>query len=876
MKNHKMRNLLILVVIVVALINIYPTLGWMVRSRTPELNQEIQQKIDDEKSTKGTASFARSIKHWAMCDRDQVINLGLDLQGGIQMVISVRITDKIYEDIKDKYPSNWSRSEIQYSVQQDALMCIRRRINDFEAKEPIIQALGKDKIQVQLPGEKDIARAKGLIIRTAYLTFHIVGGQQETIDTLRAVDRHFENAFIPYLETPSEGYFEVKPDNLKRVMKMASDAKAVEGLLPQGKMVAFSQPPNSWEINQNYKIYLMNEKAGTDGAGLSNAYSRPDDERPGSYQIVFEFQGAGAESFAKLTEDNINNLMAIVVDGKVCSAATIQERIYGGGRITGSFSGEQARDLAIALSSGSMPVPVKEEYSAVVGASLGADLVNKGVWSTIIGLILVVIFMLIYYRFAGLIANVALVLNALLVMAALAYFGATLTLPGIAGLILTIGMAVDANVLIFERIREEIRNGRSLVAAIDSGYAKATVTILDANVTTLIAAAVLWQFGTGPIEGFATTLSIGVCSSVFTALIVTRAIFDFLAEKKALSKLPMNSFIKAETKIQFLAKRKFAFTLSAVVIIAGMALFFPRALSGDMFGVDFSEGTSMTVAFNNTEAIDVGDVRQKLTDAGFDTPTVQEYGAAGNQFTIRLGDSSVSSDTESVASTSAISQRVQTALAPLSRGIADNVEILQEETVGPAVGKQLRTDALAAIFYALLFIVAYLWFRFELKFALGAVAALAHDVLVTIGLFALFGREISMPVVAALLTIIGYSLNDTIVVFDRIREDLKLYRGRGLSYIDIMNLSINQTLSRTLLTSITTLLVIVVLCLFGGSVIFDFALALLIGVVVGTYSSIFVASPVVYAWQNFVAKRREAKGPGRADKKRGKKAKASA
>jgi SecD/SecF fusion protein len=373
---------------------------------------------------------------------------------------------------------------------------------------------------------------------------------------------------------------------------------------------------------------------------------------------------------------------------------------------------------------------------------------------------------------------------------------------------------------------------------------------------------VLYQFGTGPIEGFAVALMIGVMSSVFTALILGRALFDFFADKGALGKLHMMSIVKPETKVPFMSVRRLMLAVSAVVIIIGIVGMGARSGSRNgMLGVDFTEGTNIVVNLHGAEPVEVGTVRSALIDQGFREPIVQEYEREDreslNRFLIRISDigtpEAVPGEEDSGAQFT-VSERVAGAMEPLAQGVGPDgeaVDLERVETVGPAVGQQLRWNALEAIGYSLVFIIAYIWFRFEWRFSLGAVAALVHDVAITLGIFALTGKQITLPVVAAILTIIGYSLNDTIVVFDRIREDLRLYRGRGLSYPEIMNLSINQTLSRTLLTSGTTLIVVIVLFLFGGEVINDFAFALIVGVLVGTYSSVFVASPVVHYLQKW-------------------------
>lgn len=856
MKKHLGRTLIIYATLVVAAIYVYPTIGWMMLSE--EQRQERLTAWQQEDSRVERLSFweqtVHDVKRWANCDRDMVINLGLDLQGGVQMVVGIDY-DKLDPEVRQrKLDSGYSDDDILNEMQQQVLQTIERRSSEFGAKEPIIQTMGDRQIQVQLPGEKDVNRAKELILKTAYLTFHIVAGPDQTAKVFRDIDEHFKGDFLKRLQRPapgSEGVLQVPQDQISYVRDMVKQAQDVEGLIPADVMIGFSGDPKPWET-PIYRIYLLEKETMMTGDGLTQAVARPDDRSGGSnWQILFGLDTTSGRVFGERTEANIGKPMAIVVDGIVESAPVIQSQITTSGSITGRFTREEAQDLAIALNSGSLPVPIVEEQTGVVGARLGEESIRKGVWSAIIGLAIVMVFMLFYYHVAGVVANIGLAVNALLIVGALAYFGATLTLPGIAGLILTIGMAVDANVLIYERIREELRNGKSLMASIDGGFANATSAIMDSNVTTLIAAGVLLQFGSGPIEGFAITLGIGVCASVFTALVVTRAIFDFMGERKLVKNLTMLSVISPDTRIPFLNYRRAGVIISVVGIIAGLGLFAAR---GDKnFGVDFTTGTNLILGLDTENEVSVADVRGLLADANFADPTVTAYEEADveqpNRFMVHLGDTG--SNVEEGTAGSTIGGRVQATLSPLVDGDAAKVDIEKEDMVGPTVGQQLKWDALKAIIYSIFFIVAYLWFRFELRFSVGAVVALFHDVAITLGLFALTGREISLAVVAAVLTIIGYSLNDTIIVFDRVREDMKLLRGRGLSLLDIMNRSINETLSRTLLTSGTTMFVVLVLYFFGGETINDFAFALIVGIVVGTYSSIFIAAPVVYLWSRF-------------------------
>lgn len=862
MKNHMYRNLLLVALTLVALFQIYPTIGWMLISDEARQARLETFKAMDEARLSREPSFFRDtiddLKRWALFDRDRVINLGLDLQGGIHMVVGFDMTD-------DARAQDLTESDVQDMV----LQRIERRINEFEAKEPIIQKLGSNQIQIQLPGEKDTSRAIEIIKKTAYLTFHMAKGINETERLFIQLDQHFNNGFIPLLHRAAfgSGYYSVSAEHYEQVRSLVQKAED-EGVIPENLLIAFGPRPRPWEA-QEYPIYVLDREPAQDGAGLRLAKAGSDPQRPGKWKIDFQFEAEAANKFAQVTASNIGTNMAIVIDGVVISAPTIQSQIVGQGEITGNFTANQAQDLAIALNSGSMPVPVREDSTNIIGPTLGADSIEKGVWSSIIGLILVFIMVAIYYRLSGIIADLALIMNAILVLAAMAYFNATLTLPGIAGLILSIGMAVDANVLIFERIREELRNGKSLLAAIDMGYNRAAVTILDANITTLIAGFVLFEFGTGPVEGFAVTLCIGVITSVITALPFTRAIFDFLTERKLIRTLTMMVAIKDDTNFDFMKYRKAAAMASLVMMLVGAILFGIRFNS--MFGVDFREGTSVSVTVNAAGDVPIEAAREAIENAGFPDAIVTEIADQRNQFLIRTSETYESTG-QAPAEQMTIAHRMQAALLPLSdtpdASVEEAVPLLSEQSIGPAVGEQLRRDAFTAMMYSLVCILLYVAFRFEFWYAVGAIFATFHDVVLVVAIFAITGKEITMNVVAALLTVIGYSLNDTIVVYDRIREDRKLYRGKGYSIIEIMNRAINQTLGRTVLTGGTTLVIILVLLFMGGSVIHDFAFALLCGILIGTYSSVFVASPFVYYAEGWWAARRQKRIDARADTRR--------
>ncbi|NLN92119.1 MAG: protein translocase subunit SecD [Candidatus Hydrogenedens sp.] len=852
------RSLLIGASLVLAFIYVYPTIGWMLlseESRTERL--EKWQKEDDELARRQTNYFESlwmGARRWVECDRDKVINLGLDLQGGIHMVIGFDINN-LSEEMLDEYRNErrYSDENIEKEVQQIVLQQITRRINDFEAKEPVIQTLGTNQIQVQLPGEKDVQRAKNLITKTAQMNFHIVAGPDESRPVFEKIRDTFPNEFIPFVKTSSmrPDVLTVTVENYDRVRRVLARAEEA-GIIPEDKTIAFSQQPKPYDRDQEYQLYVFDKKPIASGEGLTSAAAIQDQSNMPYWQILFSFGASAAANFADATGANIGKPMAIVLDGVVVSAPTIRDRIAGGrGQISGNFEAPEAVDLAIALNSGSMVVPVREEFTRTVSASLGKDTVRSGVYASLAGVTMVALFIIAYYKGAGIISCICLALNALMIIAAMAYFGMTLTLPGIAGLILTMGMAVDGNVLIFERIREELQLGHTVLSSVESGFRRATITIVDANLTTLIAAAVLMQFGTGPIEGFAVTLSVGIVTSVFTVLIIGRALFDLSLAKGVMKKVSMLRIVPEKTLIPFLELRNFTFLFSGAVIIVGLTCFAIRGM--DNFGVDFQPGTNLMLHVDNTETVPVGDVRSALSSSGFTNPVVQESsgdsGETANVFVVRVGDITRTGEgqEEGGEQLQTVAERVQAALAPLSAvGTIDGVVVEDEQTVGPSVGAQLRLDALNAIFWALLFIVVYLWIRFEFRFAMGAVVALIHDLVVAVGIFSLLGGEISMNVIAALLTVLGYSINDTIVVFDRVREDLQAQRGKGFRFIDILNGAINATLSRTLLTSITTLFVVVVLSIFGGEAIRDFAIVLLLGIVFGTYSSVFVASSLVY------------------------------
>jgi SecD/SecF fusion protein len=702
---------------------------------------------------------------WKAYPPHEKLVLGLDLQGGIQLVLQVGDTDK-------------ASAESGSDVVDRVIEIIRNRIDQFGVQEPMITKQGKDKVVVQLPGVTDRERALRIVGKAAHLEFKLVSDSVEL---------------------------------LKR---------AGEGQIPDG----YEYKPFSDQTNR--EKLLIRTKAVLTGKHLKDAsvgfdqYSRA--------VVHLEFDRQGAVLFDEVTSRNVGQRLAIVLDDKLYSAPVINERIPSGkAQITGNFTAEEAHDLALVLRAGSLPAPVKIIEERTVGPSLGKDSIVKGIHAAIIGALFVLAFMPGYYLLAGLVADIGLILYAVIVIGALAAISATLTLPGIAGFILSIGMAVDANVLIGERIREEKLNGKSARSAVDAGYTRAFPAILDSNATTLLTSVILFIFGTGPVKGFAVTLSIGIIASMFSALLVTRMIFEWLIRRNPQIKLKMFG-VSGATQIPFLRRRIWAYGFSVLTLMLGIFGFLWRGQGN--FGVEFVGGTLVQMRFQQNP--DVGLIREKLEEAAVKDVMIQPYGSGSeNQVVIRMKDTDL--------------QNVESAV----RGVANDqgYEIMRVERIGPAVSEDLRFKALWAILLSTAGILGYLAWRFDRIFAAAAVIALLHDTLFTLGVFALSGREISLPIVAALLTIMGYSVNDTIVTFDRVRDNLKSMRKSALQ--TVFETSINQTLSRTVLTSLTTLMCAAALYFFGGRAINDFAFTLLIGFSVGIYSTIFVAGALVVDWK---------------------------
>ena len=586
--------------------------------------------------------------------------------------------------------------------------------------------------------------------------------------------------------------------------------------------------------------------------------ARQDFDQNGRIEISMSMNSEGARVWKRLTGDNIGRQVAIVLDDYVYSAPNVNDEIPNGrSSISGNFTIEEAKDLANILKAGKLPAPARIVEEAVVGPSLGRVAVTDGLMSFVIAFIMVLLYMIFYYNRAGWVADLALLTNIFFLFGVLASLGAVLTLPGIAGIVLTLGMAVDANVIIYERIKEEVRAGKGMRLAIDDGYKNAYSAIIDGNVTTLLTGIVLYTFGSGPVQGFATTLIIGILSSLFSAIFISRLVFDhFLLKKKTIvfgNKFTNDTLVNAN--FDFLGKRKIAYFLSATIIILGIISLTVRGLN---FGVDFSGGRTYVVRFD--QPVNTNNIRNSLQIEFDQLPEVKTFGP-NSQIKITtkylIDDNSPNVD-------SIIQHKLFTSLKPFYEDqlinyknfIADTEEdkligILSSQKVGPTIADDIRNRAVLAIFFALVVIFIYIAIRFKKwQYGLSGVIALFHDTMITIGLFSIFynvlpfNLEIDQAFIAAILTIIGYSINDTVIIFDRIREFVKIHPKKSLN-INI-NEGLNSTLARTINTSGTTLVVLIIIFIFGGEVIRGFTFALLIGILVGTYSSLFVASPIAY------------------------------
>ena len=729
---------------------------------------------------------------WQVWPPQEKIHLGLDLQGGMQLLLKVDL---------NKVPPEGRRDATDRVVE-----IIRNRIDQLGVREPVISKQAKDEVVVQLPGITDRERAKEIIAKTAHLEFKVV---EENPDLIAKA----EAATLPPLP--------------------ATEASKTEGARPEAAPPA--APP---AIPEGYEYLPMKERTGRaenillkkesilTGDHLVN--SSVGFDQYGEPVVHLQYDTEGAKIFDRFTYQNIGRRLAIVLDGKVYSAPVIRDRIPNGqAQISGNFSSQDASDLALVLRAGALPAPVTVEEERTVGPSLGRDSVAKGLKAGLLGTVFVFGFMAIYYLLAGVMADIALLIYILITLGAMAALKVSLSLPGIAGFILSIGMAVDANILIFERIREELTAGKGARPAVSAGFHKAFSAILDSNMTTVLTSVILFMFGTGPVKGFGVTLTIGILASMFTAITVTRAILDFLVAQNPNPNFKMLQIFH-QPKFRFLKNRIWAYGFSVVVLSLGVGSLVLRGRQN--YGVEFTGGTLAEIRYH--QKISADQVRNALAKKGLAKAMIQNVGAESeNEFVIKSAEKNI--------------QKVEEASKELAG--EKGYEVVRVDSVGPAVSRDLTKKALWAVFWSSVGILIYLAFRFEWKFALAAVIALLHDTLFAFGLYAFSGREINLPTIAAVLTIMGFSVNDTIITFDRIRDNRKILRK--MPFPDLVNLSINQTLSRTIFTTLTALFGAVALMVFGGPAISDFAFILFVGFSVGVYSTVFVASALLVDWK---------------------------
>ena len=838
----------------------------------------------------------------------------------------------------------------EYALRQ-AIETIRGRVDKYGVAEPTIIRKGTD-IVVELPGlgESEFERIKSIIGRTAQLEFKLVDTDSDYMKRVAAsVEKGGEITVDVDIRTHQK-----TGARFNRIFLQADERETLEkfvaGLtgdlaVPGDREFGYQEIQKTAEVDEDdgpetaWRTLLLHRRAAVTGDYLADAQVGFD-ETTMQPNVYFTLDREGGNLMGNLTGQNIGRQMAIVLDENVNSAPVINGQIRERGMIelggfrAPSVAAQEAKDLVAVLRSGALPAPLTKTFETQVGPTLGADTVSKAQTAILIGGVAVVLFMVVYYRVAGLIAVLAMLLNLVFIGAILAAFEAALTLPGIAGLVLTVGMAVDANIIIYERIREELRSGKSARSAVDAGYGRAFWTVFDANVTNFVAGVVLYSYGSGPIKGFALTLLIGIITNLFTAVLLSRWAFDYLVNRRG-SKFAFKfmEVIKPGINFDFVGRKRVWISISVVLVAASLLMLPVNAFMGGRgsilnWGVDFRGGSEIVVELSSKK--DATEMRAALAAGGLKDADVVRYGdpsKAGLSYMIRTGQvSTLAADTvksveaamakvgdaalkkfewtdgsdkvyltfdKSVEPT-AIGTQMATAGAKASQvqsfgraedntyeaimgSLADTVraaldgkfgagavaKIPQVESVGAKAGRQLQVSGFQALLAAILLIVVYVALRFDLRFGPGTIIALLHDALITVGVFAVTYREFSLTTLAAVLTIIGFSVNDTIVVFDRVRENSQKFRDRKFELI--VNQSINETLGRTIWTSATLLFVTLAMNVWGVGVVRDFAFAMNVGVIVGTYSSIFIASPTLI-WLNRRFTEAQRKHPTRAEK----------
>lgn len=768
--------------------SVFVALRDIANERKIDLAEQFFPRIPLESSLRNVTKRNNLLLEHLLAESKGRLQLGLDLRGGVAFTL----------EVDETAVANLPDYEREEKLGK-AIEIIGDRINGLGVAEPIVRAVGSNRIEVQLPGvnTRDNPDVLDAVKKPARLDF-------------RLVHPFADPATTPPGEIPI-GY----------------EIKTIENEGRNGQIVVTEIfVKRTWEMT---------------GETVTRAYATMDEM--GRYQINLEFNSEGARRFAEVTRDiarqsrelqqrtgnpNSRAQLAIVLDGRVYSAPGVAEEIGGGrAQITGQFTQREAVELANVLNNPlDLPLRIQEQYE--VGPTLAAESIASGKLAFMIGLACTAVFMVVCYTSAGFLAVVSMAINLVIILGALASVGATLTMPGIAALVLTIGMAVDSNILIFERIREERKLGKSLPAALESGFEKAFSAILDGNLTTLITAAIMIYLGTGPVKGFGVTLAIGIFSTIFAALVVSR-VFLSIAVHGGFAKSMRMVNILGTTSFDFLRHARSAFIVSWAIVAVGVGTVIYKGEA--IYGKDFTGGDQVTLSFE--KRLDIADVNRVAANSG-----LTDVSAGYSQ--------EIGSDVELLRISTKFDQAAGLVTALQAAHPDAGLKVVGESRVGPTVGAEIRDNALWAIFWSLVLILVYIAFRFEVGYGVGAVVCTIHDVLMTIGIFVLLDRQFNAAMVGAILLIVGYSINDTIIVFDRIREELKLDPHTKLAAV--INRSLNLTLARTLATSGTTLLTAIALAAVAGGEINDLAVTLIIGVVVGTFSSLFIACPVFYWW----------------------------
>ena len=875
-KKFGMRELIILLVIVLSAYTVWPSI-------------QVHTKKGEEKQT----FLKENPKVGA-----KSINFGLDLAGGTAITLEIDKSNVKGDDIKD--------------IQEQSLEIIRNRVDQYGLSEPQISPSGDDRIVVELAGVDDstakalvgsTAKLEFKILAEAEKFTQVVGlidqyltrqttdivadsaatdstAKDSTVakvdsakDTLpkeatkalsddellgkapaaevAATDSAKDSAAVEaqpasevgvalsayYLSFGNGGF--IAEENVEKVKKLLA-TEGVQKLIPRDVAFAFGSGLEPVQRDSKIKakrLYLLKRRAEMAGDDVVDArpYRVSDGVSAGEVAVSLKFGGIGPKKFSAVTAANIGKQMAIVLDNQVISAPVIRDRIPNGeAQITGLDDMAEANRLSVVLRAGALKAPMKIIESRSVGATLGEENIVQGFGSGAIGLILCLVFMVAYYRLGGLIASFGMVINTLVTAAVMSVFNATLTLPGIAGFILVVGMSLDANVIIYERIREELKNGLTARAAVAKGYERAFGAILDSNLTTVLTGLILYKIGTGSVKGFGLTLTIGILTSLFCAITVTRSILDWKLAKRDATTLSIGGGFKAinEANLQIIPNRRRFGLISMILIVASIAFI---AIKGFDFSIDFTGGQVYTVQYQDSEKHEK-DLSKALSAAGISGTKVRTLGgtsANSYQISMRASDDA----------------QFEVKMAQAFEKAGQKCEIVAKDNVGPTIGKELRFNAILSVILAWLGILIYVWFRFG-KFGLGfgvaAVLGLVHDTVITLGFISAFGLSFDGALIASLLTMIGYSVNDTIVNFDRIRENTAVYGSSN--FAETINKSMNQCFSRTMVTSLTTLFVCVILAVMGGSSIRDFGLVQCFGILIGTYSSVCICSPIVLWW----------------------------